>query len=103
MAFGLTRFELNKWKEEVNSGVIAIITHYWQDNRFPNATTVTKVGCSDLNKLIECDNKYYLHPEWILYRQDYPHIDLFSITHNNVIINEKKFKQINKFNLNTRL
>lgn len=102
MAFGLTRSELNRWKEQVISGDIAIITHYWQDSRFPNATTVTKVGCSDLTKLIEWGKKYNLKPEWIDYRQDYPHFDLFGETQINVLIKEKKFKQINRFNLKTR-
>lgn len=51
MAFGITRQELMAWKREVSRGEIAFLTHYWLDDRFPGITTVTKVGCSDLDKL----------------------------------------------------
>lgn len=53
MAFGLKREELYAWKEAVNRGEVAFLTHYWIDDRFPGATTVTKVGCGDIEKLIQ--------------------------------------------------
>ena len=65
MAFGITRQELMNWKRQVKRGEIAFLTHYWQDERFPNATTVTKVGCNQITKLIEWGNQYGLKKEWI--------------------------------------
>lgn len=34
MAFGINKSELREWKEQVNKGEIAILTHFWLDNRF---------------------------------------------------------------------
>lgn len=51
MAFGIKRKELVEWKKKVSQGEIAFLTHYWIDDRFPGMTTVTKVGCADLEKL----------------------------------------------------
>lgn len=59
MAFGLKRQDLLQWKREVRSGNIAFLTHYWQDPRFPGCNTVTKVGCSDVKKLISWGNKIW--------------------------------------------
>ncbi len=42
MAFGVKREELNRWKQAVKRGEIAFLTHYWLDDRFPEAKTVTK-------------------------------------------------------------
>ncbi len=102
MAFGLTRIELVKWKKQVIAGEIAIITHYWQDSRFPNATTVTKVGCADLQKLISWGKQYDLKPEWIDLREDYPHFDLFGEKQIAILIEENQFEQIKKFKIKTR-
>lgn len=78
MAFGISRKELNDWKETISKGEIAFLTHYWLDERFPGCTTVTKVGCNDLDKLEEWGRKYGLLPEWIDRRKpQYPHFDLF--------------------------
>lgn len=77
MAFGITRNELHQWKQKVTEGEIAFITHYWIDDRFPNCKTVTKVGCSDLNKLINWGSVHGLKPDWIDGRnKSYPHFDL---------------------------
>lgn len=77
MAFGITRKELNEWKRKIDNGEIAFITHYWYDERFPNAKTVTKVGCRDIDKLIQWGKKYGLKKEWIDYRKEgYSHFDL---------------------------
>lgn len=77
MAFGIRKYELHEWKRKVTEGQIAFITHYWVDDRFPNCKTVTKVGCSDINKLIAWGSQYDLKPEWIDGRnKSYPHFDL---------------------------
>jgi len=52
MAFGITKEQLMSWKKLVKRGEIAFLTHYWYDERFPQYHTVTKVGCSNINKLI---------------------------------------------------
>lgn len=78
MAFGINRKELHEWKESVARGEIAFITHYWLDERFPESKTVTKVGCSDIEKLAAWGKQYGLQPEWIDKRKaDFPHFDLF--------------------------
>src|SRR5690606_25414696 len=77
MAFGITRKQLTSWKEAINRGEIAFLTHYWLDDCFPHCHTVTKVGCKDLNKLAEWGAQYQLKREWIHHRKDgYSHFDL---------------------------
>ncbi|OIK13240.1 hypothetical protein BIV60_14205 [Bacillus sp. MUM 116] len=77
MAFGITRDELMEWKQKIDRGEIAFLTHYWLDDRFPEYKTVTKVGCNDLKKLVEWGRKYGLKKEWIDHRKDgYSHFDL---------------------------
>ncbi|MCJ7841252.1 hypothetical protein MUB24_10140 [Lederbergia sp. NSJ-179] len=77
MAFGITKKELKHWKQEIDQGKIAFLTHYWIDDRFPNSKTVTKVGCSDLEKLADWGKSHQLKKEWIHYRMDgYSHFDL---------------------------
>lgn len=77
MAFGINRQQLLEWKKHVMEGEISFLTHYWLDDRFPEYKTVTKVGCSDLNKLISWGKQYGLKPEWIDRRKvDFPHFDL---------------------------
>lgn len=76
MAFGITRQELVEWKRRVSSGEIAFLTHYWTDERFPHATTVTKVGCSDLARLEDWCRANDLNPRYIHRRDEYPHFDL---------------------------
>src|SRR5699024_11705557 len=65
MAFGINREQLERWKEQVVKGEIAVITHYWEDERFPGCTSVTKVGCSNLEKLKEWGETYKLKSTWI--------------------------------------
>ena len=78
MAFGINREELKNWKASVEKGEIAFLTHYWLDDRFPGCKTVTKVGCSDLDKLIAWGKTHGLEPEWIDKRKaNLPHFDLF--------------------------
>ncbi|SHF54136.1 hypothetical protein [Ornithinibacillus halophilus] len=99
MAFGIKRDELVKWKAEVENGKIAILTHFWLDDRFPGCDTVTKVGCSDLKKLIKWGNKYNLDPKWIHRDERYPHFDLFGEKQLTILIQEGKWDQIERFKL----
>lgn len=99
MAFGLKRIELQQWKKNVRAGEIAFLTHYWQDERFPGCYTVTKVGCSDLNKLIEWGKNYQLQPNWIHYDKNFPHFDLFGEKQKEVLTIENQLLQLKKFNL----
>ncbi|MGG4267181.1 hypothetical protein [Peribacillus simplex] len=77
MAFGIKRADLVTWKQQIDQGQIAFLTHYWLDDRFPGCKTVTKVGCKDLDHLSEWGKKYGLKKEWIHQRKDgYSHFDL---------------------------
>lgn len=76
MAFGVKREELNEWKRKVLAGEVAFLTHYWFDPRFPESRCVTKVGCSNLEKLKIWGSKYGLKPEWMDRKDSYPHFDL---------------------------
>ena|SRR5690625_3768537 len=99
MAFGISRKELNNWKSLVLSGEIAFITHYWQDARFKDCHTVTKVGCKDIHRLIEWGYMYDLKKEWIDPHPLYPHFDLFGETQKKILLNEGLVKHIQRFNL----
>lgn len=89
LAFGITRKELQEWKEKIDKGEIAFLTHYWIDDRFPDSKTVTKVGCNDLQKLTEWGSKYGLKPEWIDKRKDgYPHFDLIGAKQEEILKKE---------------
>ncbi|MGE7822796.1 hypothetical protein [Paenibacillus sp. NPDC093718] len=76
MAFGISRQELQQWKQKVAQGDIAFLTHYWYDKRFPEFRTVTKVGCSNIQRLEDWCVSNGLNPEYIHYRLPYPHFDL---------------------------
>ncbi|RPF55884.1 hypothetical protein [Aquisalibacillus elongatus] len=97
MAFGLKREELKEWKQQVRNGEIAFITHYWLDDRFPSMKTVTKVGCSDLDKLIKWGKKYGLNPKWIHRDDRYPHFDLIGSFQEDILKSENKLHQLNRF------
>lgn len=99
MAFGINRHELKKWKTEVENGQISFLTHYWIDGRFPGCYTVTKVGCNDVQKLMDWGAKYDLQPAWIHMDQDHPHFDLFGDKQARILRIEKQWDQISKFNL----
>jgi len=89
MAFGINREKLNQWKQSIDRGEIAFLTHYWYDPRFPEAKTVTKVGCNDLEKLIRWGQKHGLKREWIHHRKDgYSHFDLIGPIEKRVLIAE---------------
>ncbi|MBP2242283.1 hypothetical protein J2Z40_002857 [Cytobacillus eiseniae] len=86
MAFGLKRKDLQAWKEKIDRGEIAFLTHYWVDDRFPGCTTVTKVGCDDLERLAQWGKGHKLRPEWIHKRKDgYSHFDLIG-DHQRIIL-----------------
>jgi hypothetical protein len=99
MAFGIKREELQAWKQEVRNGNIAILTHYWIDDRFPGCNSVTKVGCNNIEKLISWGNTYGLDEKWIHKDDNYPHFDLFGEWQKDILIKEEKWDQINKFRL----
>jgi len=97
MAFGIKREELVSWKEAVKRGEIAFLTHYWIDNRFPGCNTVTKVGCSDMNRLIAWGKQYGLKPEWIDNKENYPHYDLFGHYQESIMLAEDMLFQLHRF------
>ncbi|MFD1848908.1 hypothetical protein [Oceanobacillus bengalensis] len=99
MAFGIDRAELRAWKSNVKDGKIDFLTHYWLDSRFPGCYTVTKVGCSDINRLIEWGETYNLDPNWIDKHDTYPHFDLFGEYQKKILESENKWEQIERFNL----
>ena len=97
MAFGIKREELMKWKEKVERGEIAFLTHYWIDERFPDMKTVTKVGCNDLKKLEAWGQKHGLKKHWIDHREKYPHYDLIGSFQEDILRAEGKMDQLNRF------
>lgn len=99
MAFGVTRSELQQWKEDVAKEEIAFLTHYWEDKRFPGCSTVTKVGCANIEKLAEWGKQYNLLPEWIDLHDSYPHFDLFGDTQLTILQQEQQFDHIQRFSL----
>jgi len=99
MAFGITRKELARWKAEVDRGEIAYLTHYWLDPRFPGFKTVTKVGCSDLNKLSRWCAEHGLNPRYIHARGSYPHFDLLGPKQLEVLQKAGQREQLERFRL----
>jgi hypothetical protein len=98
MAFGLRKKELREWKMKIDQGEIAFLTHYWIDDRFPGCKTVTKVGCSDLKKLIEWGEKHGLKPEWIDLRKDgYSHFDLVGERQAEILKKEQLMDHLKRF------
>ncbi|EGQ27841.1 hypothetical protein ABZ756_01655 [Mammaliicoccus sciuri] len=96
MAFGIKRQELYAWKRAVEQGEIAFLTHYWLDDRFPDTNTVTKVGCSDLKKLINWGKQYGLRQEWIHARDEYPHFDLMGERQVEILKQENCLDQLTR-------
>ncbi|AWB45637.1 hypothetical protein DCC85_16490 [Paenibacillus sp. CAA11] len=99
MAFGINRQELSMWKQQVSSGKIAFLTHYWLDPRFPGVRTVTKVGCSDLERLSAWCRKYELDPKYIHRRRPYPHFDLLGPKQREILSQEGLSEHIRRFKL----
>jgi hypothetical protein len=89
MAFGIKKQEVREWKQKIDDGEIAFLTHYWLDDRFPGCKTVTKVGCHDLEKLADWGRKYGLRKEWIHHRRDgYSHFDLIGDRQKEILHHE---------------
>lgn len=99
MAFGISRFELQEWKKKVLRGEIAFLTHYWKDERFPEAKTVTKVGCGDLLRLMEWGSQYGLKKQWIHQRDHYPHFDLIGVRQKEILTLEGQWDHIKRFQI----
>ncbi|PXW91861.1 hypothetical protein DES38_104297 [Streptohalobacillus salinus] len=99
MAFGLKRHELIAWKQAVENGEIAFMTHFWQDPRFPEATSVTKVGCKDIEKLKAWGQKHGLPATYIHADPLHPHFDLFPPIQKPILKKEGYLDQIERFNL----
>ena len=101
IAFGITKAELNRWKQTVLKGEIAFLTHYWYDQRFPNCKTVTKVGCSNIEKLQAWCIEHKLDPKYIHYKEKYPHFDLLGPYQLVVLENLGLHDHIERFKLKT--
>ena len=97
MAFGITRSELTRWKESVQRGELAFLTHYWKDERFPGWKTVTKVGCADLDRLAAWGATYGLRKEWIDLYPGYPHFDLLGEWERTILQEEGLRAQYERF------
>ncbi|MBA2941511.1 hypothetical protein HZF08_24815 [Paenibacillus sp. CGMCC 1.16610] len=99
MAFGIKRDELYRWKDAVSRGEIAFLTHYWLDDRFAGISTVTKVGCSDLERLTNWCLSHGLNPQYIHHSPSYPHYDLFGPIQKKILELEHQWEQIERFHL----
>lgn len=99
MAFGITRSELTQWKKAVNNGEVAFLTHFWIDPRFPGTTTVTKVGCSDLQRLTQWCVENGLSPKYIHNRSPFPHFDLIGPKQVEILKKEDLWGHLERFRL----
>ena len=99
MAFGITREELNKWKQAVIREEIAFLTHYWLDPRFPGVKTVTKVGCANRQRLTEWCHAHGLNPVYIHDRPPFPHFDLLGPRQKEILQLECQWDQLERFGL----
>lgn len=99
MAFGIDREELNRWKRNVSQGKISFLTHYWLEPRFPGIRTVTKVGCSDLDKLSAWCVENGLNTDYIHRRKTYPHYDLIGSKQKEILYKEQLWDQIQRFKI----
>lgn len=97
MAFGIKRKELLEWKKKVSNGEIAFLTHYWIDDRFPGMNTVTKVGCADLEKLIDWGKQYGIPSKYIHNRIGFPHFDLLGDRQIEILRSENMLHQLERF------
>ncbi|WP_270171997.1 hypothetical protein [Paenibacillus sp. SYP-B4298] len=99
MAFGVSKEELARWKAAVARQEIAFLTHYWYDPRFPEYNSVTKAGCSDLERLEQWCASHGLNPRYIHRRQPYPHFDLIGSKQREVLRKEQQWEQLTRFKL----
>lgn len=99
MAFGINRQELNAWKKAVERGEIAFLTHYWLDPRFPGITTVTKVGCANLDRLKRWCEEHDLPSRYIHNRDPFPHFDLIGPKQKEILAQEGYEEHVMRFKL----
>lgn len=99
MAFGITRAELNAWKLAVTNGEIAYLTHYWFDPRFPDLTTVTKVGNANLERLSKWCIENGLNPKYIHNRLPFPHFDLMGPKQKEILQKENLSNHLARFKM----
>jgi hypothetical protein len=99
VAFGISREELNNWKEAVARGEIAFLTHYWLDPRFPDVKTVTKVGCRNLEVLSQWCVSHGLDPRYIHNRPPFPHYDLIGPKQKEILQKERLWDHLERFKL----
>ncbi|WP_141506109.1 hypothetical protein [Paenibacillus luteus] len=99
MAFGIKRKEMEQWKTAVARGEIAFLTHYWLDPRFPDMRTVTKVGCSDMEKLSRWCLDNGLNPRYIHARSEFPHFDLLGPKQREVLRKANMQDQLERFGM----
>jgi len=97
MAFGVNRRELQDWKRQVELGEVAVMTHYWYDNRFPDNRTVTKVGCCNLERLADWCKANGLDPKYIHRRERYPHFDVIGPRQREVLERMGRHDLVDKF------
>ncbi|MCD9021446.1 hypothetical protein [Cohnella silvisoli] len=97
MAFGITRAELNQWKEAVARGETAYLTHYWYDPRFPEVRTVTKVGNANLERLTDWCIAHGLNPKYIHNRPPFPHFDLMGWKQKDILAKENLLHHMDRF------
>jgi hypothetical protein len=99
MAFGISRKELTDWKDAVARGELSFLTHFWYDVRFPNSTSVTKVGCANMERLrLWCINNH-LNPKYIHNRATFPHFDLFGPKQREILQSEGQWEHLKRFNI----
>jgi hypothetical protein len=99
MAFGIKRDELKDWKQKVTRGKIAFLTHFWLHPRYPGITTVTKAGCSDLERLVDWGISNGLKKEWIHLHDEFPHFDLIGDKQKEILHKENLLDQIKRFRI----
>ena len=99
MAFGINRLELTQWKEAVTREEIAFLTHFWLDVRFPQFNTVTKVGCSNIERLTLWCISHDLNPKYIHNRRPFTHYDLMGPKQKEVLRNEGIWEQLKRFKI----
>lgn len=99
MAFGISRKELAAWKEAVQKGDIAFLTHYWYEPRFHGIRTVTKVGCADLSRLAAWCTANGLNPAHIHRRAPFPHFDLIGPKQKEILLKLGLTDHIERFRL----
>jgi hypothetical protein len=97
MAFGINKQQLDSWKRKVEVGEIAFLTHFWLDDRFPGEKSVTKVGCSDLDKLMAWGTRYGLRREWIHEKDAYPHFDLIGDKQRDIMKRVGRYQELERF------